>query len=77
MEYKPKMVFYKKRDKRKYHIVSILDESQDKMIVSKFYGIHKKWWHYEIESKYGMDLSFDSGLYSLRRNGRTTAKVRH
>jgi hypothetical protein len=71
MKYKSGMIFYKRGDKRKYHIVSIIDEPQDKMIVYKFYGIHKQWWHYEIESKYVMDLSFDSGLYSLHRNGRT------
>ena len=30
----------------KIHIVAIVD---DEMVVYKYYGRHKQWWHYEIE----------------------------
>ena len=32
----------------KCHIVAIVD---DVMIVYKWYGKHKQWWHYEVEHK--------------------------
>ena len=60
-------VFYKKYDRNKYHIVAILDEPE-KQIVYKFYGIHKRWWHYDIKSEYSMNHAFEIGLYSKKRD---------
>ena len=60
-------IFYQKNDRRKYYIVSILDEPK-KQIVYKFFGIHKQWWHYQIESEYRMNFAFKIGLYSRKRS---------
>ena len=30
----------------KIHILAIIDEHQ---VVYRFYGVHKRWWHYRIE----------------------------
>ena len=38
----------------KIHIVGLVD---DVMIVFKYYGKHKQWWHYEV--KRDGDLAFD------------------
>ena len=58
--------FYEKTYNYKYHIVAILDEEPEKMIVYKYYGDHKQWWHYEIKSLYSMNLWFESGLYFIK-----------
>jgi hypothetical protein len=56
-------VFYKKNDKRKYHVVTILDKERTLHIVYKYYGIHKQWWHYEIEPMFSFNSAFRIGLY--------------
>jgi len=35
----------------------------EKQIVFRFYGKHKQWWHYEIKSFYGFNLSFNSRIF--------------
>ena len=35
----------------KIHICAIVDEE---MVLYKYYGKHKQWWHYEVESRYGL-----------------------
>lgn len=37
----------------KIHICAIIDEI---MIVYKYYGRHKQWWHYRIEDKEMLEL---------------------
>ncbi len=68
-EIKKGLCFYKIKDKRKYHVVEIIKEPETQVVV-KYFGINKKWWHYEIESLYGMELSFETGLYFLKRGKR-------
>jgi len=33
--------FYKRYDKRKYHIIKIIEDNNKKLVIYKFYGIHK------------------------------------
>ena len=75
MDYKPKMTFYEKNDRRKYHVVAVLDEPQGKQVVCKFYGLHKQWWHYEVKSKHEIDSGFKIGLFSITRNDPTKADI--
>lgn len=55
-------VFY--RNQRKYHIIGYLsDKTKDgKMFiyVARYYGKHKRWWHYEAitAQEYDMDIEF-------------------
>lgn len=37
----------------KCHIVGIVDEN---MIVYKWYGRHKQWWHYSVEAAWLLDM---------------------
>jgi hypothetical protein len=53
--------FFLKNDKRKYQIVAILNEPQIQ-IVYKYFGINKKWWHYEIISFRQFILNFSLGF---------------
>lgn len=55
--------FYMKNDPRKYHVVSILDKEDKPQIVYKYFGVHKQWWHYEIDSVYNYNQSLEIGLY--------------
>jgi hypothetical protein len=66
-EIKVGQCFYIKNDNRKYHIVTILTEEKDPQVVYKFFGIHKKWWHYKLESLYAFGLCAKTGLYRSRR----------
>ena len=40
------------RRKYKIHIVAIVDGG---MVVYKFYGKHKQWWHYEIVNRIALE----------------------
>ena len=62
-----KKSFYMKNDKRKYHIVIILNDKQENQIIYKFFGIHKRYWHYEIESLYSFNSRVHCGLYSFKK----------
>ena len=37
----------------KIHILEVIDECY---VVYKWYGRHKRWWHYEIESEYILNI---------------------
>lgn len=47
----------------KIHIVAVVDIN---MVVYKFYGKHKQWWHYEI--KRADDLEFYIELAETRKD---------
>jgi hypothetical protein len=49
----------------KNHIVAIV--GNENQIVWKYYGKHKQWWHYEIQSIYSFNQSLKIGLYKLNR----------
>ena len=59
--------YYRRRDSRKYHVIAILDKEDRPQIISKYFGHHKRWWHYEIESLEGFKYSFELGSYSFTR----------
>lgn len=58
--------FYQKHDPRKYHIVAIINEPKVQ-IVYKYFGIHRKYWHYEIIWEYTFNLNFESGYWTEKR----------
>lgn len=60
-------IFYKSRDRRKYHIVKVLNEPCGKLYVVKYFGIHKRWWHYEILSQWLLDNQYLFGTLGRNR----------
>jgi len=40
----------------KIHILAIIEED---MIVYRYFGRHKQWWHYGIEHKHGLDIRIE------------------
>ena len=65
MEYVCGDTFHDKRGKYKYHIVMVLDKEEDPQIIYKFYGKHKQWWHYKVESVFGFNHAVEIGLYTI------------
>jgi hypothetical protein len=57
-------VFYKIHDRRKYHIVDIIKDCDRTIVLFKFFGIHKRWWHYQIQHLWSMEDWFKNGIYS-------------
>jgi len=41
---------------QKIHIVELIEND---MIVYKFFGKHKQWWHYKVESKRQIEFYFE------------------
>ena len=63
----PPQFWYEKLDgRRKHHIVSIIQDGDTGIVVSKYYGIYKQWWHYEIMEIDNMQSYFECGLYSRK-----------
>lgn len=46
--------FYDRIEKYKIHIVEVIDEGMYfcPLVVYRYFGKYKQWWHYEIESAY-------------------------
>ena len=58
------MKYNKTNDRRLYHIVAIVDDG--KAVVSKFYGLHKQYWHYEVEDIDVFAYAISNGWYMLK-----------
>lgn len=43
---------YHRIGKTKIHIIKIIKDNGKKLIVYKWYGLRKQWWHYELEKEY-------------------------
>ena len=43
-------------ESRKIHIVELIEND---MIVYKYFGKHKQWWHYFVESKKQLEFYFE------------------
>lgn len=59
--------FYKKNDKRKFHIIDFVEDDETILVIYKFYGIHKQWWHYKIEEYFDFNESMKIGLYTKNK----------
>ena len=60
-------------DKRyKYHLVSIIQDKENsiELVVSKYYGKYKQYWHYQIEKLEYVLIDFTIGLYTYKRGDR-------
>ncbi len=67
MDFKKGDVFYTRvgpGKPYKAHVVAIVDGN---MVVYKYYGRHKQWWHYEVEHK-------ESLIYMLKFRKELDAK---
>lgn len=49
----------------KHHVVAVLEE--EGQVIHKYFGKHKQWWHYKIESIYSFNCYLDIGLYTKNR----------
>jgi len=65
-EYKVGDCFYCKAG-YEYHIIGIplFQSEDDKLIIYKYFGKHKQWWHYEIKTVRHFESWLDCGLYKL------------
>ena len=65
MKFKKGQTYKSRISNRNYkiHIVAVVDEG---MVVYKFYGKHKQWWHYEV--KHSDDLEFYINLAAQRHD---------
>ncbi|MCP4374006.1 MAG: hypothetical protein GY797_38765 [Deltaproteobacteria bacterium] len=43
----------------KAHVIGIVHD-QEPLIVYKWYGRHKQWWHYAVDTEYFVDMKVDS-----------------
>lgn len=59
--------YYQNGTEYKHHIVAIVEDGENVMVVHKYYGKHKQWWHYEIEYVYGFNHAIKIGLYTKER----------
>jgi hypothetical protein len=51
--------FKRKNDKRKYHVVGLIENSDS--VIIKYYGLHHQWWHFEIENLMYLEMATESG----------------
>lgn len=49
---------YKYKDSSKYHILHV--DKNEEIVVLKWFGKHKQWWHYEIMTFYDIDIRMES-----------------
>lgn len=40
----------------KYHVVMTFEDRGEVFVVVKYYGKHKRWWHYEVWSLFEFEL---------------------
>ncbi len=61
--------FYEKNPNSnyKYHIVNIFKDNDLWLIVFKYYGKHKQWWHYELKELWNFNSWVEGGLYLLNK----------
>ncbi|HPJ86769.1 MAG TPA: hypothetical protein PLU55_01510 [Candidatus Pacearchaeota archaeon] len=45
-----------------YHVVEIIEDGEEAIIVYKYFGKHKRWWHYLVKSKRDINIWFEAGL---------------
>ena len=49
-------------DQYKHHVVEIIEDGEEAIIVYKHFGKHKRWWHYLVKSKRDINNWFEAGL---------------
>jgi hypothetical protein len=59
--------FYKKNQDLKYHIVDIIKDKSTELVIYKWYGKHKQWWHYEISELWEINLSFEYSTFYFKK----------
>ena len=74
MDLKVGNVFYNKNegllDARKCHIVNIFEDDDEDIIVFKFYGKHKQYWHYRVMPDDDFESNFDAGLFYEKKKAK-------
>lgn len=63
--------FYKIKQPYKFHVVEIIkNEKPEPIVIYKYYGKHKQWWHYEVETIRNLIECFRIGLYTQERKSK-------
>ena len=64
-------IFYQEMGLHVYkcRVVALLDKERCPQVVYRYYGKHKQWWHYKVESLSYIKGAFDIGLYKLKNKG--------
>lgn len=50
-------------DQYKYHVVEIIEDKEEAIIVYKYFKKHKRWWQFLVKSKRDLDNWFEAGLF--------------
>jgi len=67
MIHKKGKTFYNKNgDVMKCHIVGTMNDNGQILVIYKYFGTHKRWWHYVIEEVESFNNYFKVGLYSTK-----------
>lgn len=48
----------------KYHVVETIEDKGELLLIIKYYGRRKQWWHYEIKHLWDVIERFNCGLYN-------------
>lgn len=49
-------------EERKYHVVAVVVDGDHLIYVLKYFGIHKRWWHYEAMEHLKFKTALDCNL---------------
>jgi len=59
--------FYKYDKPTKYHVVNIFEDNSEIIVVYKYYGKYKQWWHYSVEDMLTIEDQIKHGYYKRRK----------
>lgn len=61
-------------EERKHHVVAVCKDGDNLIYVLKYFGIHKRWWHYEVMEHWRLELKLDYHLVKDIKRKRITKK---
>jgi hypothetical protein len=59
-------VFYEINEDYKYHVINIFKDNDSNIIVFKYYGKHKQWWHYEVIELWKFNMRIKHEIYYFK-----------
>jgi hypothetical protein len=70
MEIEKGFIFYHNQGGTGYksYVVDIIKDGEKSLVIWKWYGKHKQWWHYKIENLWGFEHAFELGSYKQENN---------
>ena len=61
----------------KYHVIETFeDKNGGLMVIFKYYGKHKRWWHFRVKKMRDIKTWFDSAFYAFKKEDLKVYKIR-